>query len=131
MADALPADDLSILDEDRLFRRVPANQLVPGDDRTVRPSSGVYKTDKLSVYAESLMSEQKRAPNECLKDYPDTYLSAIKAGSVRKFIDCPIAKDNAPPEDPAHCLIHGKKTGSFGKAMVREHEWVIAPPTQD
>lgn len=134
MAEDERVDDASIPDTDRLFRRVPPNQLSPNDDGTQRPSSSVFKHLEMSVNIESLMVEQKRQPEDSLKNYPDEYLTSIIAGDVRSFGCYPIIKDNEPPKDnevpkdPAHGLVLGKKKDSFANKMVRSHKWIVEPP---
>jgi hypothetical protein len=123
------SDDLSILNEDRLFRRVRMNQLRTEPDGSRRPTSAVFKNQELSINIESLMIEQGRAPEDTLANFPDDYLSSITAGSVREH-KYPIVKDTDPPNDPAHGLILGKKTNAFANAMVRVHQWVKAPPNE-
>ena len=122
-------DDLSIPDTDRLFRRVPPNQLEPLEDGTFRPTSAVFKHPELSVNIECLMVEQNRQPEDTLTDYPGHYLTSIIAGDVRAK-GHPIVKDTEPPNDPAHGLVLGKKTGSFAKAMLSSHRWIVPPPRQ-
>jgi len=61
-----PEEDSSILDQDRLLRRVPENQLVWNDGRA-RPSSAVFRNTELSVYIESLMVEQSRPLESALE----------------------------------------------------------------
>lgn len=128
MAEDDRVDDTSIPNTDRLFRRVPANQLSPNDDGTQRPSTAVFKHVEMSVNIESLMIEQGRPPEDCLTDYPDMYLTSIIAGDVRRF-GYPIVKDIAPPHDPAHGLVLGKKSGSFENQMAKKlTTWIVAPP---
>ncbi len=127
MAEDARQDDLTILDDDRLFRRVPRRQLFTEPDGTQRPTSAAFKTTELSVNIESLMIQQGRPPKDTLTNYPDEYLTAITAGHVRQHKH-PIVKDNAPPNDPAHGLILGKKKESFANAMMRQHQWIVRPP---
>jgi hypothetical protein len=122
-----PRDDLSIPDADRLFRRVPANQLFTAADGSSRPTSAVFKNTELSVNIESLMNEQGRPPEDTLANYPRDYLTSILAGAVREY-NYPIIKDTQPPNDPAHGLVLGKKTNAFANAMVRAHRWIVEPP---
>ena len=134
MAEYEHIDDVSIPNTDRLFRRVPPNQLSPNDDGTHRPSSSVFKHLEMSVNIESLMIEQERQPEDSLKDYPNEYLTSIIAGDVRSFGCYPIIKDNEPPKvnevpkDLAHGLVLGKKKDSFANKMVRGHKWIVQPP---
>jgi len=120
-------DDPSIPDADRLFRRVRPNQLQPETDGSQRPSSAVFKNQELSVNIESLMAEQGRQPEETLTSFPDDFLTSIVARDVRAY-GYPIVKDTAPPNDPAHGLVLGRKTSAFANAMVRTHQWIKAPP---
>jgi hypothetical protein len=73
------------------------------------------------------MIKQGRPPEDSLTRYPGEYLTSIIAGNVREY-GHPIIKDNGPPNDPAHGLVLGKKTGKFANAMVRAHQWIVPPP---
>jgi hypothetical protein len=119
-------DDATILDSDRLFRRVRPNQLFTEPDGSQRPTSAVFKNLELSVNIESLMVEQGRPPEDSLSGFPNEYLTSITAGKVREY-RYPIVKDTDPPHDPAHGLVLGKKTDSFANAMVRAQRWVVSP----
>jgi hypothetical protein len=127
MPDETEEDDLSIPDTDRLFRRVPPNQLEPLEDGSLRPTSAVFKHAKLSVNIECLMVEQGRSPEDSLTAYPGHYLTSILVRDVRAK-GHPIVKNTEPPNDPAHGLILGKKTGSFANAMLASHQWIVPPP---
>jgi hypothetical protein len=129
MPDEKEEDDLSIPDTDRLFRRVPPNQLEPLEDGSFRPTSAVFKHTELSVNIECLMVEQGRPPEDTLTGYPGHYLTSIIAGDVRAK-GHPIVKDTEPPNDPAHGLVLGKKKGSFANAMLASHRWIIPPPSR-
>jgi hypothetical protein len=73
------------------------------------------------------MVEQGRRPEDTLTASPGDYLTAIVAEQVRA-LGYPIVKDCEPPNDPAHGLVLGKKTSTFANAMVRTHQWIVAPP---
>lgn len=126
MPDDIRPDDLSILSDDRLLRRVRPNQLAIESDGRQRPSSAVFRTAELSVYIGSLMTEQGRPPEDALAEHPGEFLCSITAGQVRRY-NYPVVKDNEPPYDPAHGLVLGKKTGSFANAMARDCQWIVAP----
>ena len=104
MPGPMEEDDPSIPDTDRLFRRVPPNQLEPLEDGTFRPTSAVFKHAELSVNIECLMVEQGRLPEDTLTGYPGHYLTSIIAGDVRAKGHS-IVKDTEPPNDPAHGLV--------------------------
>jgi hypothetical protein len=129
MLDETQEDDLSIPDTDRLFRRVPPNQLEPLEDGSWRPSSSVFKHSELSVNIECLMVEQGRPPEDTLTGYQGHYLTSIIARDVRAK-GHPIVKYTDPPNDPAHGLVLGKKKNSFANAMLASHRWIVAPPRQ-
>ena len=127
MADDPRQDDQTVSNDDRLFRRVPPNQLRREPGGSQRPTSAVFKALELSVNIESLMIQQGRSPEESLTKYPGEYLTAINAGQVRAH-GHPIVKDTQPPNDPAHGLVLGKKRDSFANAMARNHQWIVPPP---
>jgi hypothetical protein len=120
-------DDLTIPDTDRLFRRVPPNQLEQLEDGSWRPTSSVFKHPELSVNIECLMVEQRRRPEDTIANYPGHYLTSILARDVRAK-GHPIVKDTEPPNDPAHGLVLGKKTSGFAHAMLASHQWIVRPP---
>lgn len=120
------SDDPSIPDEDRLFRRVQPNQLVPIAEGMLRPSSAVFKQIEMSVNIESLMIQQGRPPEDTLTEYPGQYLTSVIAGEVRAK-GYPIVKDTDPPNDPAHGLVPGRKTDSFANHMVKRCVWIVPP----
>ena|ERR1043166_372743 len=120
-------DDPSIPNTDRLFRRVRTNQLFTEANGSQRPTSAVFKNTELSVNIESLMVNQGRPPEDTLAKFPNDYLTSITAANVREH-RYPIVRDTDPPNDPAHGLVLGKKSNTFANAMVRAHQWVVAPP---
>jgi hypothetical protein len=122
-----PRDDPSIPNSDRLFRRVRPNQLRTEPDGSQRPTSAVFKSLELSVNIETLMIEQGRPPEDTLANFPNEFLTSITAENVRAR-GYPIVKDTAPPNDPAHGLVLGRKKDSFAAAMARTHQWIVAPP---
>jgi hypothetical protein len=134
MADETRQDDPTVLNNDRLFRRVQdsPSQLATGFDGRKRPSSAVFKAPELSVYIESEMTSRGRAPEEALQGHAGWYLTSVTAGSIRQFDverqdSHPIVRDAEPPKDPAHGLVLGKKTDAFANAMCRNHKWIVAP----
>jgi hypothetical protein len=126
-------DDPTILDDDRLLRRVAPNQWVNEPDGTIRPSSAVFKDPELSVNIDSMMTIQGRPPKEMLNAFPGYFLTSFAPGIVRQYDkekneSHPIVRDTDAPNDPAHGLVLGKKTKSFANALVRAHKWLEPPP---
>ena len=126
MAESDRPDDKSILDADRLFRRVAPNQVEKNPDGSPRPSSAVFKTDEMSVNIESVMQKHQRPPEATLEGRPGDSLCSITPADVRAQGNYPIVRD-PEPENPAHGLVLGKKKSSFANAMVRAHKWVVPP----
>jgi hypothetical protein len=123
-------DDVSILNTDRLLRRITRNQL-RFENGVWRPTSAAFKALEMSVNIESLMIAQGREPEDTLVGYPNEYLTALVAGRVRSHAGLRIVKDLGPGHDPAHGLVLGKKRDSFANAMVREHQWIVEPPAPE
>jgi hypothetical protein len=119
-------DDPTIADDDVLFRRIPLMWLVPGDEGRKRVSSAAYKHFELSVLIEALMRAAGRRPDDALPDSPLACLVSITAGLARLH-NQKVVTDNAPPQDSAHGLVVGKKTGAVAKTLARESKWVIPP----
>ena len=129
MAEDARADDTTIPNTDRLFRRVRENQLVKREDGSRRVSSALFKAAEMSVNIESLMIEQGRPPEDTLTRYPREYLTSIIAGDVRAH-GLRIVKQTELPHDPAHGLVLGKKRDSFANAMARSRQWIVPPPQE-
>jgi hypothetical protein len=134
MAEDPRQDDQTVLNDDRLLRRVQASpsQLVTEPDGSKRPSSAVFKDRELSVNIKSVMVAQGKTAEEALAGFSGWYLTSIAAGSIRRYDSerqesHPIVRDSDPPNDPAHGLVLGKKTSAFANAMVRSHQWIVAP----
>lgn len=129
MADETLLDDPTILDTDRLFRRISPNQIVADENGAPRPSTAAFKDPELSVNIESLMIALGRVPPDLLTKYPGFSLASIQAGDVRSLeLGYPIVKDTEPPNDPDHGLVLGKKGKGFFKPIARQSRWVIPPP---
>ncbi len=71
-------DDLQILDDEILYRRVSPHQIKP-DGQSWRPSSEVFITKEMSVRLTSLVS-----PEEALEGYPSFGLVSFTAQIVRE-----------------------------------------------
>lgn len=135
MPEDVRQDDPTVLNDDRLLRRVQAhpNQLVTETDGSKRPSSAVFKDRELSINIESVMVAQGRSPEDTLAGFSGWYLTSITAGEVRSYDRVkgeshPIVRDADPPNDPAHGLVIGRKSNAFANAIRRSHKWIVAPP---
>jgi hypothetical protein len=123
-------DDVSICDEERLFRRVHPTHLVRDEDSgTLRVSSAAFKDEELSVNIESILKLDGSAPEACLRKHPNHRLVAITAADARKFSQA-VCRDPLP-EDRSHGLVYGlKKKPSIHQGLRSAAIWVIpsSPP---
>lgn len=117
-------DDPTIQDGVRLFHRVHLNYIVPGQDGKARISSGLFKKKtELSIVIESVLLEAGRTPKDCLQDYPFCKLVALTASICRQNQQA-VARDPTPQE-PAHGVIFGNKSGSVARALCSAAQWVV------
>lgn len=123
-------DDLTIADEDRLFRRIPPNWIV-WDSNKGAPSvsSAAFSNSSdgsgMSVFIESVMVEIGLSEHDVLRDYKGFGLVAITARQARQEGQSVIRKPT--DKNPAHGEIAGKKRGSVKKAFKRNAEWIVCP----
>jgi len=124
------ANDPTIMDVERLFRRIHPSQLVP-DERTPgkrRISSGAFRNEELSIAIESTVATSGRQSPDVLRNYPDHALVAITAGKARSH-NQKVARD-PEPDEPAHGVVFGKKR-NCASALAESAEWIVptsAPP---
>jgi hypothetical protein len=127
MSDELPpdVDDLSIPDDELLFRRIPLqppDNIQPTElDGEYRPSSGNFRSDgPLSVDRASLTTpEQTRDRGK-----PGVFHIAQVHARVARQCGCRLVKDPMP-ENPAHVLIFGNHD-SGSKALNKKQTKTIA-----
>lgn len=108
MSQAAYQDDVSIGDDERLFRRVHIAQLVRDDDTGLaRVSSGVFKDKELSINIESVLVMAGGSPAACLQNQRTHKLLFITAGNAREFKQA-VCRDPLP-DDPSHGIVYGSK----------------------
>lgn len=124
-------DDLSIIDEDGLLRRIPNWPSMYVWDHNIdsyRPSTANFKDSDLSVSLEKDLLDAGNDHNEAVKNHPDFGLLKVSAGFVRNELANQQAINRDPvPEDPYHALVFGKKSKGDCRKLVEESEVVIAP----
>jgi len=118
-------DDLSIPDEERLFRRVHLMQLVRDDDTGLaRVSSGVFKDKELSINIESVLVSTGKSPALCLQSHNAHRLISVTAGVARQFSQALCC--DPLPNDLSHGLVYGlKNKGSIHDGLRVASAWVI------
>ena len=120
-------DDPTILNDDRLFRRIHPQQLVP-DERNAgksRVSSGAFRDEELSIVIESTLSQSGRQPADLLTAYAKHTLVAITAATARAH-DQKVARD-PEADELAHGVVYGKKR-KCALALSESIEWIV--PTE-
>lgn len=126
-------DNLSVPDEERLFRRVHILFLVRDDNTgSVRVSSGAFQGSELSVDIESTLATTGGSAETCLQNYKAHKLVSITAGEARRFNQA-ICRDPIP-ENLAHGLVYGSKSKSVRNGLRTAASWVIpsiAPPYEE
>ena len=119
-------DDSSISGDENLLRRIPASWIDWDENGNPNISSAAFKDEHLSVYLESVMARDGRAPAEAIRNYAGYGLAAITAAHARA-LNQKVARDPLP-EEPAHAIVYGqKKRGGIGGALRDGAFWIVAP----
>ncbi len=119
-------DDLTIINEERLFRRVTLHQIVKDEDTGyARISSGAFKDKELSINIESILLGGGETVDACLHKHQGFKLVSFTAGQARQLqqIICP---DPEPPDNMSHGLVCGSKNSRRVYEGLRDSaQWVI------
>jgi hypothetical protein len=132
MSQGTTRDDPGIGADEVLLRRLHPDWIVPGSEGRMRIASAAFKHEELSILFLALLRSQHRATNDALTGFPDNSLCSISAGLARE-VGQGVVYDTAPPNDPAHGLVIGKKTKAIANRLARAAVWVIPaepPPIQ-
>lgn len=125
------SDDLTILDEAELWRRIPPWHFVKDENLgQVRPSKAAFDNhpngSPMSIVLADVVTEAGRGPDAVLARHKEFALAAITAGLAR---ECQQGVAREPlPEEPAHAVVFGKKTDGVKKRLARGARWVVQPP---
>lgn len=134
------ADDPSIPDNSRLFRRIPAdvNHIVwDGTANAYTLSSQAFKNlqddpPAFSVNLECRLQELGLQPDAVILDRAKYGLIALPAALVRQHNQA--VERHPEPNDPSHGHVVGQKPRSVAKVFIRAItqgnviQWVIPPP---
>jgi hypothetical protein len=126
MAEVQFRDDPAIQNHEVMLRRLQPEWLVPGGEGRLRIASAAFKNEELSVLFRSLLFKQQRPIEDALAGRRGQSLCSIAAGLARE-LDQGVVYDTAPPNDPAHGLVLGKKTRAVANRLARTAAWVIPP----
>jgi len=119
-------DDPTIPDNERLYRRIHPNQVIP-EGQGFRPSSIAFRVIQMSVYSASKVSAEA-----VVSDYPEHSVAYFTAGTARQF-DLIVARMRGD-RDPAHLLVcpknkpNNKISKSVAKELVGYSTWEILKP---
>jgi len=126
-------NDATIVDGERLFRRVHVAQIVRDDDTGLaRVSSGAFKDKELSINIESVLAQTGSSPIACLRSHKAHKLMFITAGDARRFKQA-VCRDPLP-DDPSHGLVYGSKNNkgvSEGLRSAAKWQFPASAPLYD
>jgi hypothetical protein len=120
----VPADDQSIGNDTRLFRRLHPTQIVWDDNQgRLRPTSNAFKDPSMSVALGDEMESLGLDPEWVLRGDPQHHLAWISAQLAREhhqavwrdeLVDHPKYGD-----DPTHGIVEGRKKGARASAFAK------------
>jgi hypothetical protein len=129
-------DDVTILDEDALLRRIPnwpdmvRRDQVSGQYRPTSASFADRDTGdrEISVTHEANLLAANCTHMDALNGNQEFGLASIHAGFPRKQISTPQAIARDPIDsDPHHCLIIGNKSKADKRALAKQCALIIIP----
>jgi hypothetical protein len=124
------ADDITVLNNERLLRRIhPRWKVLDDNSRQWRVSSAAYTDSKdgspTSVSLEQTLIQHKLPIELLLHGYQDYSLAAITMGFART-IGQGVQRD-PQPNDPSHALLFGNKTDMVRRKLAKNSAWIVAP----
>jgi hypothetical protein len=119
-------DDLTIRNEERLFRRIHLSQIVNDEDTgCARFSSAAFKDKELSINIESVLLRGGEAVGSCLRKHQGYKLASFTAGQARQLQQT-VCPDPAPPDNMSHGLVCGSKSSRRIYEGLRDSaQWII------
>jgi hypothetical protein len=125
------SDDLSILSDHLLWRRINPQWVVQDDNiGGVRPSSAAFENSPdgtpMSVVLGTEVLRDGGKPSDLLAGHAGYSVAALTAVQVREKQQG-IAREPTQT-DPKHALVFGTKTKSIKRAFSKLATWVIPPP---
>ena len=119
-----PSDDVTILNDSELWRRIPIWQWVPDDQAPSghRPSSDAFNDPELSVV---LAVECTGGLATLLKGHDRFGVVTFTVGEIRAFGWGIVRKPD--PDLPGHCHVTGKKTHGQRSRLAKACRILRAP----
>jgi hypothetical protein len=124
-------DDPSILDNDELWRLIILPLWITFDKNLgrMRPTSQAFQDPRdgtpMSVLLADDLLKSGGTPDTALSGHAGYALASVTAGLCRECSQ-KVARDPTPNE-PAHGVVVGKKTGSVRNQLAREARWIVPP----
>jgi hypothetical protein len=124
-------DDPTILDSERLWRRIHPKWVVPdGNTGALRLSSAAFSNSSdgspMSIVLAGVAATRGRGPESIIVGHLGFSVAAIAAGFARSLGQS-VLRD-PQPEEPARGLVAGDKPKAIRRKMASEAQWVIPPP---
>lgn len=122
------SDDLTILNEDNLWRRIhPKWWNYDENLGKVRLTSEAFQDPKHGSPMSVLLAKEQSNPQAYLEKFKgiDYTLASITAGLAREY--CQGVAREPKLDEPAHAVVFGKKTRRIRRRFAAEAEWVIPP----
>lgn len=125
-------DDVTILDSDPLWRRIPPHHFVRDDNRGggYRPSSAAFDDHPdgtpMSVVLGREVLAAGRLPESVVTGHSGFGLVTFDA-QIARSVNQGIMRKPVPGE-PAHAEVFGKKTKAVKTKLSRNSTWIIPPP---
>jgi len=117
-------DNVSIPDEEMLFRRIHLTCLVLDEDTGLaRVSSGAFRDTEMSVNIASTLAASGDGPATCLMGYPNHRLVALRSGDARSLGQW-ICRDPMQ-KDLSHGLVYGQKSRKTANDLRMHSAWEI------
>lgn len=109
-----------ILDEDDLYRRVPEMYFKESGKISTAAFQNTTGTNDMSVDLARLTTPQATALNN-----PKFGVASFRAGFARR--NNQKVFNDPEPENPAHSIVRGRKTGSFRRKLVEQSIVIVWP----
>ena len=119
-------DDLSVTDDEEVWRRIPADKVTVKDGQS-RPQSGMFSDSRDGSPMSASRAKCYRSPADA--NVAGFLMVALNVGYVRS-LELGIATE-PPTEDPGHVWVFGGKPASVKRKLARHATWVIPPPIGD
>ena len=129
-------DDLSIMDDEGLLRRVPNQPNMIKYDENIqahRPTSACFcdrqtQDKELSITLEKPLKDSGGSEESAIQDNPGFGLARLLAGTVRHDITPNQIITRAPTgADPHHGLVIGDKTKATKRTLAKKASLIITP----